>query len=89
MQTSKCKLKGKPIMTQKSTKLNAARVMVSARESRRYTGLGLPRTYQLIKQGVIPAINAGNRWLIPLAALEEALTKIALAESAARERQSA
>jgi excisionase family DNA binding protein len=61
--------------------------MITPRASRRHTGLGLPATYRLIKEGVIPAIQVGNRWLIPQAALEQALAENALALSAQRRDQ--
>lgn len=75
-------------MEPKSTRLNDSRLMVTPRVSRKITGLGLPATYDLIESGVIPAIPIGKRrWLIPVAALEQALADNALALAAARRAQ--
>jgi excisionase family DNA binding protein len=74
-------------MPPKSTKVNNTRLMITPRDSRRLTGLGLPATYRLIKAGVIPAIQVGRRFVIPLAALEQALSENALALSAERRQQ--
>jgi excisionase family DNA binding protein len=82
-------------MPLKSTKVNDShgkakpnsRLMISPRASRTLTGLGLPATYTLIKAGVIPAIHVGRRFLIPVAALEQALADNALAVSAERRQQ--
>jgi excisionase family DNA binding protein len=45
------------------------RVTLSPRESTEITGIGLNRTYELLRDGKMPAIVVANRFYIPQAAL--------------------
>jgi hypothetical protein len=49
-------------------------VTVSPRGSTAITGIGLNRTYELLRSGVMPAIQVANRFYIPKAALLKWLT---------------
>jgi excisionase family DNA binding protein len=65
-------------MAQSSIEIDDARISVNPSQSRKYTGLGLPTTYRLIEEGVIPAIWTGRGWLIPLEGLKRSLNEAAL-----------
>jgi excisionase family DNA binding protein len=45
------------------------RLTLSPRESTEITGIGLNRTYELLRSGEMPAIQVANRFYIPEAAL--------------------
>lgn len=45
------------------------RLTLSPRETTEFTGIGMNRTYELLRSGVMPAIVTGNRFYIPKAAL--------------------
>ena len=45
------------------------RMTLSPRESTEITGIGLNRTYELLRKGEMPAIAVANRFYIPRAAL--------------------
>ena len=45
------------------------RVTLSPRETTEITGIGLNRTYELLREGKMPAIVVANRFYIPQAAL--------------------
>jgi excisionase family DNA binding protein len=50
-------------------KVSGERATLSPRESTKYTGIGVTATYDLLHKKLMPAIQVGNRFYIPVAAL--------------------
>lgn len=43
----------------------------NTKETAKYTGLGITKTQEYIRAGVIPSIKLGRRYLVPKAALDK------------------
>jgi excisionase family DNA binding protein len=70
MSQSKPAPKGKYRRTRPNIKARSKkRVTLSPRETTEITGIGMNRTYELLRSGVMPAIVTGNRFYIPRTAL--------------------
>ena len=46
---------------------------LNPREAAQQLGIGMPRVYALLWSGKLPATKQGNRWLIPVSAIESRL----------------
>jgi excisionase family DNA binding protein len=59
------KAKKHPRVKQRSGK----RLTLSPRETTEFTGFGLTRTYELLRNGMMPSIKVGKQFFIPANAL--------------------
>ncbi|MEM1012524.1 MAG: helix-turn-helix domain-containing protein [Planctomycetota bacterium] len=62
-------------------------IALDQREACRAIGVSDATLRDMIRRGVVPAVQVGRRWLIPIAALTRRLGELAEAEADARRRQ--
>jgi excisionase family DNA binding protein len=51
------------------------KVCFNTKEAAKYLGLGITKTQEYIRAGIIPSIHIGRRYLIPKAVLDEWIKK--------------
>ncbi len=63
-----------------------SKMILSARETALYLGIGMNKTYELLASGQIPTRRIGRKYLIPRLALDRWLTAASSNKEIAHER---
>lgn len=57
---------------------NVEKACFNTKETAKYTGLGITKTQEYIRAGIIPSIKLGRRYLVPIDTLDQWLHNQAL-----------
>jgi excisionase family DNA binding protein len=57
---------------------NIETVCFNTKETAKYTGLGITKTQEYIREGIIPSIKLGRRYIVPKAVLDKWLEEQSL-----------
>ncbi len=50
---------------------NIEKVCFNTKETAKYTGLGITKTQEYIRAGIIPSLKLGRRYIVPKAVLDK------------------